>query len=61
MEKYKSMEEYNKKYLVFYSFAVNRKTEKEIMKTLDACKNKSGYIKYLIKMDAKRRAKFLNT
>lgn len=54
------MEKYNKKYLVYVSFAVNRKTEQDILRILEACKNKSGYIKYLIRKDAKNRKRFID-
>lgn len=53
MGKYKAQEKYDKANTVQVRLKLNKKTDADIIEKLDSVDNKQGYIKTLIRKDAK--------
>lgn len=53
MGKYEAQERYDKENTVRFTIKLNKKTEADIIEKLNSVDNKQGYIKRLIREDAK--------
>ena len=53
MGKYESQDRYDKENTIQYRLKLNKKTDADIIEKLDSVDNKQGYIKQLIREDAK--------
>ena len=53
MGKYEAQERYDKENTIRFTIKLNKKTEADIIEKLNSVDNKQGYIKRLIREDAK--------